>query len=164
MTILRFVTFSRRKKVGINRVSGINRDVIIDRKINSGDFGSFIVKISWGEDLHFYGEVRKTSKLGRSGTNGLRSTFQYFFELTDCKINSKNTRTHKGSQIYADSINMKADIILKRFGVGLKKFDRVEPWFLFFDCRKKIITRNSFLVFAWAVCLSISDCFFLTNL
>ena len=51
------------------------RLAVIDRKINGGDFDSFIVKISWGEHLHFYRKGRKTSKLGRSGTNGLTWIF-----------------------------------------------------------------------------------------
>ena len=50
-------------------------DRIFDRKINDGDFDSFIVKISWGEHLHFNGKGRKTSKLGPSGTNRLSIGF-----------------------------------------------------------------------------------------
>ena len=47
------------------------RLAVFGRKINGGDFDIFIVKIRWGEHLHFYGKGRKTSTRGRFGTNGL---------------------------------------------------------------------------------------------
>ena len=51
--------------------STVSRLAVLNRKIKHGDFDSFIVKISWGENLHFYGKRRKTSTFGSSGTNGL---------------------------------------------------------------------------------------------
>ena len=52
-------------------ISSDLRLAVFDRKINGGDFDSFIVKIRPWEHLHFYGERRKTSTRGRLGTNGL---------------------------------------------------------------------------------------------
>ena len=63
LCIFRFVTFSRRKKVGINRVLGTNR-VKCDKsgrwRISCGIY--FLVKVKIGENISWFSKLKKNCK------------------------------------------------------------------------------------------------------